>query len=338
MNNLFKANGKITWLLLFGILLLCGGFILVSCGSGGAGGNSSKKVIDPNAGIFAVDFSNCPGSRCNVTEAKDFSTKPMANRALTIESWVKVHSTSTSGGIFGRMVSSGIMLFANTTSPTTVKAVIRREKITTGFDDYVVSPTSTTLTVDKWYHVAAVLTDQDHSLGSGHASAHAACSDGSGAESGHHVDLYIGDETSPSTWVDCADVGGALLTTEPGNNEVTAGIVTGGDIQDNPIVEAVPTSAPFSFNGAVDESRLWGVERTAAQIAACWKSRLDLNNGVCTGDSSGVGNFLRDDVYVNFRYNEGTGVSSFDTAGGPGAVKTYNGTVDWPAGWIPGVL
>jgi hypothetical protein len=165
MMSLEKIKNSVHFFLIAGILALCAGFFIVSCGTG-----PQDKVADFSAGHYALDFADCPGSACwAIVESDAFVNEPMkhiADKELTLEAWIKPHSTST-GAIFGRMDSAGAALYlASPTSTPTVepKFVVRRIAInpvtqaTSTVEHFVESGVNINNFLNQWIHIAGILT------------------------------------------------------------------------------------------------------------------------------------------------------------------------------------
>lgn len=313
---------KSSFALIICILIVCLGFVIVSCGKG-----PQQKVLDFVAGLFAVDFTDCPAAPCTVILAseifKNDINKQIQNKPLTIEAWVKNKATTTSsftGGIFSRLdANGGIALFAK---GGIVKAAIRRVVATgtaTATADYIVT-SGVSLIRNVWHHVAAVLSNTPHSHPSNDCNANDADDD-------IHLDIYVngqfegcaatfGASNDPATQPDFAD--------EPFGINVTAGVVnTGDDKLDSTIDSTV------QFLGVVDELRLWGVARSQDQIDKCRFQELSLDGGDCGR--------MRSDLISYMRLNEGKGETVNDWTGlGSGAKEDANAK-GWLSGWTSGV-
>ena len=79
------------------------------------------------------------------------------------------------------------------------------------------------------------------------------------------------------------------------------------------IGKTIPSQSLFYWPGAIDEVRVWGVARTASEIAQNMRARL-------TGGESGLLGY--------WRFDEGTGTTSADATGRGNHASLFNG-----AGW-----
>lgn len=312
MKQLYCIKKKLPLLLFIGILILCLAFILINCGKG-----PQSKITDPDAGQFAIDFSDCTApSPCRVIidsgVFKRDSSKRIAAKELTMESWIKPHSTS-SAGIFGRMDGgSGVALFLgnknaiiasprfairrciNTSSPFVQPCDTNRPTSTA---EYIVdSGFDISAVLNKWTHIAGVLVNAAHTH-----PASASCTLAVMAQT-PHIDIYVN-----GTFKNCATTFGGsgdgtpmsdAFTGEPGGNLMVVGTFyeTG-----NPVDSVGGTQ----FDGIVDEPRLFGVARTESEIDQCMLHQLSLGNSTC-GTNNVIG---------YFRFNEGKAMLQMN---GPG--------------------
>jgi hypothetical protein len=155
------------------IILIMTGALVSSCGKG-----PQSKVNNPNAGQFAIDFSQCPQNTdspnfdevCYVAAGQGI--KSLANTALTVEAWINDQSSTTlNGGVYSRAYDdAGILLYVNGGKP---QFAMKKS----GLNAFVVD-SGVTLTHGQWTHIAGVLTNQNHLSG---PDAHAACGGGTGA-------------------------------------------------------------------------------------------------------------------------------------------------------------
>ena len=95
MKRIMQAKNKVTFLLLFAILVLCIGFIFVACGVGPV-----TKGVNNDRGNFALDTTDCPGGRTSCTAnatATDtaYSMNSIQGKPLTLEAWIKPKVTTT---------------------------------------------------------------------------------------------------------------------------------------------------------------------------------------------------------------------------------------------------
>jgi hypothetical protein len=304
MRNAGRLKKRAPLFLIAGILILCVGFLVVSCGT-----KPQKKVETITGGAYAVNFSACPAVANGPCRAlvdsevfKKETNKLMTGRELTAEAWVKIHSASTSGAIFGRMDSAGIYLYVESGVP---KVVVRRAPFPTGTPIDLIVNGAPALTVNRWTHLAGVLRYP--------------------AAATSTLDLYIDGQSvaSAGAAVDPTD------RTEPGGN-----IMSAGWFGEGPDVSGVPNSS--KLDAAVDEARLWGVARTQSEIQKCMGMELGLDGSVCGRET--------DDLIGYFRFNEGSGHSLSEWSGlGPGA-KEYTDLnssnvppiESWDTGWVDG--
>ena len=300
MKQLDAIKKKLPLLLLTGIVLVCLSFVLINCGLGPKG-----KIVDPDAGPFAVDFSDCPSDSTScwvVVDSNAFTSpsKKMAARELTAEAWVKLKSTSTSAAIFGRMDSSGIMLYVKNGIP---KAAVRRTAGGAGSTSTidVITGAASMLQANIWTHIAAVLSFPSSATST--------------------LDLYINGQLANST-------GAAVAKkdyTEPGGT-----LMGVGTFLDAVNVDGV--SSPLK-QGIVDEARLWGTARTPGEINKCMNQELSLDSGTCGRMTNNLIGYLR--------LNEGKGDITNDWAGlGSGVKERTNPnatpgheTLSWNSGW-----
>jgi hypothetical protein len=278
-------------------------------------------VLNFAAGAFALDFTNCPGSYCTaildsgtVTSQDPFKNDPnkkIENKELTIEAWVKNKATSTlTGGIFGRLDSGGIALYAKNNK---IKAVVRRRLVPTGTVEYTVESISNISSA--WTHVAAVLVNEDHTSTPSHIGVSAGCTTAKGETP--HLDLYIN-----GTFVNCASTS-SQFSTEPASSIIRVGILGWN-------VDGVSSTA--QFEGLIDEVRLWGVARTQSEIQQCMNRELSITGGSCSISSS---------LISYFRFNEGSGsiIAEFTGLGAGGleypnpTPNSYQPSLEWTTGW-----
>jgi len=319
MKRTVNFTRKASILLLSGIIIISVGLLVISCGKG-----PQQKVLDFAAGAFAVDFSVCTGSppctlsldssSSSLDPFKNDSSKKIGGKELTIEAWVKNRATSTlSGGIFGRLDSGGIMLYAKN---NVLKALVRRALPTTGSVEYTVGDTSSV--PSGWTHVAAVLVNENHASTTSHTGLSSECTSAKGETP--HLDLYIN-----GTLVNCASTatsGVSYYATEPGGSTVIAGAI--GDAGSIGQTSLDGVGVTTQFEGIIDEARLWGVARTPAQIRACMNRELSVGDSQCGIDDS---------LISYFRFNEGSGVIVSEFSGlGAGGLESAGG-VEWTAGW-----
>lgn len=296
--------------LITGILILCVGFLVVSCGT-----KPQKKVETITGGAYAVDFSTCPSRAIGPCRAlvdsdvfKNDPSKSMAGKEITVEAWVKIHSASASGAVFGRMDSAGIYLYVDSGIPM---VVARRAPYPTGtpIDFIVPAPTSTPLTapltVNRWTHLAGVLSFPSATTQS--------------------LNLYVDGQSVASNSVAVDPTDG----TDPGGNLMIAGSFGDGDA-----VTGISKTA--ELDGAIDETRLWGVARTQSEIQKCMGEELGLDGSTCGRETK--------DLIGYFRFNEGNGHTVSEWAGLGGGAKEFNDpnsssvppVSSWDTGWVEG--
>lgn len=312
---------KLLLVLITAILIVCAGFIFISCGKG-----PQSKIANTDKGSFALDFSNCEdGAICRALLGspifKQNTDKKIANKDLTIEAWVKSNvpsaTTTTStftGGIFGRLDSAGgIALFVKNGVP---KAVIRKVSGTstsTIIDDFIVEGDATSYILDSaWHHIAAVFVNSAHSH-----TVSATCS-ASDASSIPHIDIYV-----DGILKGCKSTSGEFPT-EPGDVFLAVGIFA-----ENLSGRTVNGLDNAAFPGVIDEARLWGVARTESQINQCKSKELSFDSGTCGRLTSNCIGYLR--------LNEGAGATVNDWCGlGTGVLEQVSGSgllSSWATGW-----
>jgi hypothetical protein len=312
MMNGGKFRKNMSLFLMLGIVVLCAGFFIVSCGT-----KPQKKVETITGGAFGIDLSDCPapgGNPCYAVVDSDVfkkdPNKTMAGKELTVEAWVKLHSTSTSGAIFGRLDSSGIMLYIKSGVP---KAIVRRVTGPSGSTSTInmfVNTGGAKLMLEAWTHLAAVLSFPN--------------------SSSSKLDLYVNGQLKNSQNLD--ENGDAVARseyTEPGGNYLNAGAHL-----DGPIVDGI--AAATILNARIDETRLWGVARTQPEIQKCMGEELSLDGSTCGRETKNLIGY--------FRFNEGSGHTVSEWSGLGGGAKEYsdpNSTnippvESWDTGWTSG--
>ncbi|MBI5663778.1 MAG: hypothetical protein HZC49_01625 [Nitrospirae bacterium] len=126
MKKIGQINGKFSFFLIAAILVLCAGFLIVSCGK------PQQKTKESNATQSAVDFSSsASGGPCPVVPCSGSAPASTSNpipsiegKEFTLEAWVKRKTASSlNAGIFSYMDSRGGMLYVKNNVP---KFVIRR--------------------------------------------------------------------------------------------------------------------------------------------------------------------------------------------------------------------
>lgn len=312
MMHVGRIKKSVPLFLVLGILVVCIGFLIVSCGT-----NPQQKVETITGGAYSLDFSDCPapgGNVCYVVNESNVfkrdSNKTMAGKELTAEAWVNLHSASASGAVFGRLDSSGIMLFVNSGVP---KAVVRRvtgAAPATATTDMIVGDLATALTARVWTHLAAVLSFPTSSTSK--------------------LDLYVDGQLADTQTVDeNANTVARSEFTEPSSDYMTAGF----NISE---FEFDGLAKKTIFNGLIDETRLWGVARTQSEIQACMSVELGLDGSTCGR--------MTNDLIGYYRFNEGSAHTVNEWTGLGTAVKEYvdpNSSNDppvesWNSGWTSG--
>ncbi|MBI4697919.1 MAG: hypothetical protein HY758_03155 [Nitrospirae bacterium] len=336
--------------IVFGILSLCISFILISCGSGPQLSGPQLKVAATNNGAFALDLSRATGgvqwgSVAYVDEDVDDAGNPVllnkipnmeGIKEFTVEAWIKPRTSSLSGFLYAFYDTKGTVLWIKENKP--VFGLLMAESPTsTAYSVTSGVVTGETDIVDKWYHVAGVLVNENHSI---IPAAHAACG---GAEAQTpHLDIYIN-----GVWKDCASVVGKS-TPHPATTQMTFGGSPAAGISAVKIngvdrtseLQLANTAPGQKFEGVIDEVRFWIVARSASQIRACMYTELGYD-GTCAINSS--------QLKLYYRFNDGknspavydkgvqTGQSVTDSSGNALGASTQ-GLVDavdggWAAGY-----
>lgn len=323
MRRRLVLQQKLVIILVIAILTVCIGFIFISCGKG-----PQSKIANPDKGAFALDFTNCEGTTdiCRgllpVSLEGISPEKMVKDKDLTAEAWVKSKASSTStftGPIFGRFDIGGIILYVKNGFP---KAAIRRTEFSgtgSATADHIVN-SGVQILDNAWHHIAAVLTGEDHT------GVHSECT--SGTNTGTHLDIYV-----DGVYRNCNT---SSYASEPGDVEVAPGQEPFPTyVSVGVFTEALP-SPPGSFDafttnvrlpGIIDEARIWGSARTAAQINQCKNQELSLDNGTCGRLTSNCISYLR--------LNEGNGSIINDWCGlGTGVLERIgSGLHEWTNGW-----
>jgi len=322
---------KLLIVLIAAIVIVCAAFIFISCGKG-----PQSKIANPEKGSYALDFTKCEGaSKCTASLAND---KKIADRALTVEAWVKSNSADPnnfSGGIFGRFDTAGIVLYVKNGEP---KAAIRRvgaSGTATATADYIVS-SGIQILDNAWHHIAAVLTGEDHSAA--HANCGAVDSDNrtdtvdctpAACNNDIHLDIYVDGQ-----YKECNTTYG-----QSNDTSVTRPTYTGDAAGDFEVVGSFSENLPFSldgfpanipFPGIIDEVRFWSTARTQSQIDQCMSRELSLDSGTCGRITSDCISYLR--------LNEGERATINDWCGlGTGVLERPNPAggvpLEWTTGW-----
>jgi hypothetical protein len=148
-----RIKGKSPLFLISAILILCAGFIIISCG------DPELKTTDSKKGQCAIDFNSAP-DLVTIFAGND-SFPSIAGNELTVEAWIKpISETNTAGGVFGRYDAAGVIMWVKENEP---KFAIRTRPATpsgTSTDSMVRSNVS--MTSNMWYHIAGVLANTNH--------------------------------------------------------------------------------------------------------------------------------------------------------------------------------
>ncbi|RJQ45292.1 MAG: LamG domain-containing protein [Nitrospiraceae bacterium] len=304
--------------LVSGILLLCTGFIFISCGKG-----PQTKVQLIDAGDFALDFSktpeegeayianqnlfrraqNCPRG-LGISAIPPFDVGECTRtvdpnvKEFTVEGWIKRKTSGAlNGGILSRFDVGGLSLYVKNNKPKLAILIP-----VTGTATFTAA-SADDLQVDNWTHVAGVLVNENH----GAVVGHPACSGGQSETP--HLDLYVDGvlKSCGRTW------GGS-----GSNPEITAPQFApddGGDGQG--YMQIYMGAIPFQFSidglddqtkleAVLDDIRFWTVARTQAEIQQCMNTKLTLS-GTCTTNDANLKGY--------WAFNEGTGSTANDSSG-----------------------
>ncbi len=325
MVRLETFKGKISLLLISGILILVAGFIVVGCGT-----DPQLKVADPAAGQCAVDFS-LDDTNTAALISGNANYPSIAGNNLTVEAWVKPGApTSTDAqGIFSRSGSAGVSLFVEGGKPVFAMRQFTPTGASTSTDYRVEAATE--MTQGTWYHLAGVVVNQDHNDGGADDHPTITCDDGNGASGGEsetpHMDIYVDGilEACATTWGDSVNDPTALAAQGVTNPSVFGGVqdVNTSYIGFQP--HSVAGISGVQFQGTIDEVRLWTAARSAADIAACKDAELT-SSGACA---------LNSDILKGYwKMNEcsGSDVADWSGAGSPGGIE--KGSDSWTDGWV----
>ena len=321
---------KLILVLIAAILIVCAGFIFISCGKG-----PQSKIDNPDQGPYALDYTKCPeGAVC--AALLDASKQSIADKDLTVEAWVKKDNSTNpndfTGGIFGRFDNSGIVLYVKNGEP---KAAIRRigaSGTATATADYIVS-SGIQIVDNLWHHIAAVLTAEDHSAD--HADCGATDTDnktdtvdcpqpGTVCNNGIHLDIYVDGvykecNTTYGESNDSTVIQPAYADNPAGDFETVGAFCSRTLVGDND--ERIDGLDNIRFPGIIDEARLWSIARTQSQISQDMSQELGIE--AC------------DNIISYLRFNEGTGSVINDRCGlGNGVLEPVaGGAFDWTTGW-----
>ncbi|NOZ68185.1 MAG: LamG domain-containing protein [Deferribacteres bacterium] len=326
MKTLKQAKSKSLLILIAAIIVLCAGFIIISCGLG-----PQQKIELLDEGNYAIDFSSASTSSSEAIVGTVWALKSLANKDLpslagtefTIEAMVKSKvaasatddgttawdETKLNGAIFSQYDSGGVIMWVKDNEPKFGIRIPTSGSTNDPNNTYSVSGGTVEITSGGWTHIAGVLVNEDHS------AVHAACSAGDGSESEMpHLDIYINGQ-----FKDCAttDYHFAVAPTYDVNKE-RMGI--GQLVATKPYGYGEYTKADFEvdsldittrFEGIIDEFRLWDVARTKTEIANCWNKELGIE-GACMRTS---------DLKIYWRFNDNTGALIHDFSG-----NAFNGS------------
>ncbi len=187
---------------LTGILILSI-FVLAGCGSG------PQQTSVADTGAFAVDFTKAPGVIGFIALGQPTDgVKSLEGKELTVEAWVRtnqmvVNKTSTPksllpyGTIFGLGSDfEGINLWINENQNVQFE-MLAYPGVSLALPTFARSSTALSK-ANKWYHIAAVLVNEDH--GDGDADDHQCTPsdrDGDGEDDNTekpHIDIYMDGE------------------------------------------------------------------------------------------------------------------------------------------------
>ncbi len=320
MRTLTQVKSKSLLILAAAIIVLCAGFVIISCGTG-----PQQKVELLDEGNYAVDFSSASTSTSSSEEIVGtiWILKSLANKDLpslagtefTIEAMIKSKATTLNGGIFSHYDSGGVLMWVADNTPKFGIRIPTTGSSNDPSNKYTVSGSSTEIASGDWTHIAGVLVNEAHSH-----TATSSCTAAAMAET-PHLDLYINGQ-----FKDCASTGsqfavdptydvnkermgiGQLVATKPyGYGEYTK---TDFDV-DYSYDEGVYVNIATRFEGIIDEVRLWTTARTATEISSCWNKELGIE-GTCARTS---------DLKGYWRLNENKGALVHDFSG-----NVFNGS------------
>ncbi|MBI4710519.1 MAG: LamG domain-containing protein, partial [Nitrospirae bacterium] len=274
------------------------GFFLASCGAG-----PQTKVTEPEKGTYALQFTGVEYVRADITQGQGSS---LNTTPVTIEAWVKT-TTILLKTIFARGSATGAVLFIDDgTNCATAGMAAFSDGDTVACSDAVIND-------GAWHHVAGVISNSNHSIGTTHAE----CASGAGRTSIPHIDLYV-----DGSFQDC---------NPPSSGTYPAGIDNGTNATAaNPDGVTPPAGTnPGDFVGTIDEVRIWGTARTEGEIQQCRTQELSVSGGTCGIDSAIIHGY--------WKLNEGTGLKATDASGhGIDGSKYLTAGGDWDGGWVAG--
>ena len=192
---------------------------------------------------------------------------------------------------------------------------------------------------DTWYHVAGVLSNEDHSGADTDDHSTVDCADGNGNSTGGnaetpHLDIYIDGAivACATTWGDAADPTptapqGVL---DPDRYAVADNTVNTAEIGylKNTLLPLLDSVDGGNFEGVLDEVRVWTSARTASQVVACKDVELSIGHANCNSDDSSLIGY--------WRFNIGSGHGVSDSSGNGLSRAMEVGVDHWSDGWVTG--
>jgi hypothetical protein len=288
---------KFTLFLGVAILILCIGFIFISCGK-----SPQVKVEILDNGPYSIDLTQSTGGGGFNIDSPNFTT--VNGRPFTVEAWVKRKAQNIAnfnGFVFSQLKPEvGFALLVEQSKP---KFTIRFPTMPTSTDYAVACNPTVDLPEDEWAHVAGSLVYENHSQSQGHPACPDKNQNSTGGESEiPHLDLFVN-----GTICGCATINELDAEDIPLSNEGTRvgkiGYSDGG-------FSAVTSTAPFIGN--IDEVRLWvnttggTAARSASEISQCFNRELDVSSASCSFNKKLAGYWP-----LNF----GSGVDAYDISG-----------------------
>ncbi len=315
MRRLYWIKTKSLFFLISGILILCIGFLIVSCGKG-----PQTKVAIVDRGPFAVDLSEAPAN-IGVMFLAGSALPNISDKGFTIEAWIKRKTNSTSTPFQGTVFSwfdtdpditnkgRGVMLYIQDNKPFF--------KINPSFSSTIPSTSFTVggnieLPYNEWRHVAGVLTNvppDDPPTSS--------CAEKP------HLEIYV-----DGVLKNCATTNSQFASTPSAIVDGTMGVLKDAQVPP-PAINGTTITSITRFNGVIDEVRFWTIARKGDEIIDCKDTELSFSpqNASCRIDPSILKGY--------WRLNEGAGSSASDSSGhGLSATKESSGS--WDGGWVPG--